>query len=59
MTGSPSRPAAAWIGLRPGTLAALVAIAVLLVPLSMLSQPADSSSEGGLLARLRSRFGLT
>jgi hypothetical protein len=49
----------AWLGLRPATLIALVAIAVLLVPLSMLSQPADSSSSGGLLARLRSRFGLS
>jgi hypothetical protein len=48
-----------WLGLRPATLAALVAIAVLLVPLSMLSQPADSSSQGGLLARLRTRFGLS
>jgi hypothetical protein len=48
-----------WLGLRPATLAALVAIAVLLVPLSILSQPADSSSPGGLLARLRSRFGLS
>jgi hypothetical protein len=49
----------AWLGLRPGTLAALVAIAVLLVPLSLLSQPADSSSPGGLLARLRSEAGLS
>jgi len=45
--------------LRPGTLLALVAIAVLLVPLSALSQPADSSSTGGLLARLRSAYGLS
>jgi len=49
----------AWLGLRPATLVALVAIAVLLVPLSMLSQPADASSSGGMLARLRSRFGLS
>jgi hypothetical protein len=55
--GSGGRPA--WLGLRPGTLAALVAIAVLLVPLSLLSQPADSSSPGGLLARLRSEAGLS
>jgi hypothetical protein len=48
-----------WLGLRPATLVALVAIAILLVPLSMLSQPADSSSAGGVLARLRSRFGLS
>ena len=48
-----------WLGLRPGTLLALVAIAVLLVPLSVLSQPADSASPGGYLARLRSRFGLS
>jgi hypothetical protein len=47
------------LGLRRGTLLALVAIAVLLVPLSILSQPADSSSAGGVLARLRSRFGLS
>ena len=39
-----------WLGLRPSTLIMLVAIAVLLVPLSMLSQPADSSSTGGKLA---------
>ncbi len=48
-----------WLGLRPGTLLALVAIAVLLVPLSALSQPADSTSTGGLLARLRSAYGLS
>jgi hypothetical protein len=48
-----------WLGLRPETLLALVAIAVLLVPLSALSQPADSASSGGYLARLRSRFGLS
>ena len=63
MNGSrPSSSTAAgrsWLGLRPGTLAALVAIAVLLVPLSLLAQPADSSSPGGLLARLRARFGLS
>jgi len=48
-----------WLGLRPTTLIMLVAIAVLLVPLSMLSQPADSSSPGGYLARLRTRDGLS
>jgi hypothetical protein len=53
------RPEASVLGLRPATLMALVAIAVLLVPLSMLSQPADSSGSGGLLARLRTRFGLS
>jgi hypothetical protein len=36
-----------------------VAIAVLLVPLSALSQPADSTGPGGYLARLRNRFGLS
>ena len=48
-----------WLGLRPATLLMLVAIAVLLVPLSALSQPADSASSGGLLARLRATFGLS
>ena len=47
-----------WLGLRPGTLIALVAIAALLVPLSVLSQPADSQSQGGVLARLRTKYGL-
>ncbi|MFM8892220.1 MAG: hypothetical protein ACKOTB_11485 [Planctomycetia bacterium] len=57
----PSRrkPAASWLGLRPGTLLALVAIAVLLVPLSALSQPSDSSSKGGKLAQLRQQYGLS
>ena len=61
MTGGErgSRGEQTWLGLRPGTLLALVAIAVLLVPLSALSQPADSMSTGGLLARLRSRYGLS
>ena len=56
-----SRPAArtAWLGLRPGTLMALVGIAVLLVPLSVLSRPADSASAGGKLAQLRTEFGLS
>jgi tetratricopeptide (TPR) repeat protein len=47
------------LGLRRETLLALVAIAVLLVPLSALSQPADSTGPGGYLARLRNRFGLS
>ncbi|MBU6309962.1 MAG: hypothetical protein KJS77_09480 [Planctomycetes bacterium] len=54
-----SRTEQTWLGLRPGTLLAMVAIAVLLVPLSALSQPADSTSSGGLLARLRSTYGLS
>ena len=45
--GGQRKPAALWLGLRPGTLLALVGIAVLLVPLSALSQPADSASKGG------------
>ena len=57
--GTAKRAERSVLGLRPATLAALVAIAVLLVPLSMLSQPADSSSPGGQLARLRSRYGLS
>ncbi len=66
-TSSPSQPAGkaaggrrgAVLGLRPDTLAALVAIAVLLVPISILSQPADSTSRGGRLARLREAYGLS
>ncbi|MFM8633732.1 MAG: hypothetical protein ACKOEX_02800 [Planctomycetia bacterium] len=54
-----SDQARTWLGLRPNTLIMLVAIAVLLVPLSVLSQPADSSSEGGYLARLRTKYGLS
>jgi hypothetical protein len=54
--GGRRKPAASWLGLRPGTLLALVGIAVLLVPLSALSQPADSSSKGGKLAKLREQF---
>ena len=50
---------AAWFGLRPHTLLALVAIAGLIVPLSALSQPADSVTEGGLLARQRKQSGLS
>jgi len=54
-----AQPAALWLGLRPGTLLALVGIAVLLVPLSALSQPSDSASKGGKLARLREQYGLS
>ena len=50
---------ASWLGLRPGTLLALVGIAVLLVPLSALSQPADSASKGGKLAKLREEYALS
>jgi hypothetical protein len=57
--GGRRKPAASWLGLRPATLLALVGIAVLLVPLSALSQPADSTSKGGKLARLRDQFGLS
>jgi hypothetical protein len=53
------KPTASWLGLRPGTLLALIGIAVLLVPLSALSQPADSASKGGKLAKLREQFGLS
>ncbi len=49
----------AWLGLRPETLVTLVLIAVLLVPLSALSQPRDSSSAGGYLARLRTEAQLS
>lgn len=57
--GGRRKPGASWLGLRPGTLLALVGIAVLLVPLSALSQPADSSSKGGKLAKLREQYGLS
>ena len=49
----------AWLGLRPETLVTLVLIAVLLVPLSGLSQPRDSSSPGGKLAQLRTEAQLS
>jgi hypothetical protein len=49
----------AWLGLRPETLMALVGIMALLLPLSLLSQPADSETAGGLLARMRAKRGLT
>jgi len=48
-----------WLGLRPETLLALTGIVVLLVPLSLLSQPADTEGPGGLLARLRKERGLS
>jgi hypothetical protein len=57
--GRGGEQAKTWLGLRPETLLMLVAIAVLLVPLSILSQPADSSSPGGTLARLRMKHGLS
>ncbi len=63
--GSPDRMFAAgrgeqrWLGLRPTTLGLLVAIAVLLIPLSSLSQPADSEHDGGILARERIRHKLS
>ncbi len=48
-----------WLGLRPETLLALVGIVALLVPLSLLSQPADSEGPGGVLARMRTARGLS
>lgn len=48
-----------WLGLRPATLVALVALALLLLPLSILSQPADSAGPGGVLAKMRSAAGLS
>ena len=58
-TQSKHQERGAWLGLRPETLVALVLIAVLLVPLSALSQPRDSSSPGGYLARLRTEAQLS
>jgi len=59
-SGERSRPARqSWLGLRPETLLALVGIVALLVPLSLLSQPADSEGSGGLLARMRKDRGLS
>ncbi len=58
-SGKASSGHGSWLGLRPSTLLALVGIAALLVPLSALSQPADSTSEGGKLAQLRKQFGLS
>jgi hypothetical protein len=52
-------PQQAWLGLRPETLLALVGIMALLLPLSLLSQPADSEGPGGLLARMRAERGLS
>ena len=57
MTGGATRQA--WLGLRPETLMALVGIMALLLPLSLLSQPADSESPGGFLARMRAARGLS
>ena len=48
-----------WLGLRPETLLSLVGIVALLVPLSLLSQPADSEGSGGVLARMRKARGLS
>jgi hypothetical protein len=48
-----------FLGLRRESLVILIAIAVLLGGLSFLSQPADSSSAGGALARLRVQNGLS
>ena len=56
-TGGATRQA--WLGLRPETLMALVGIMALLLPLSLLSQPADSESPGGFLARMRAARGLS
>ncbi len=54
-----SRRRQAWLGLPPETLLALVGIMALLLPLSFLSQPADSENAGGLLARMRAERGLS
>ncbi|MFM9025904.1 MAG: hypothetical protein ACKON7_11305 [Planctomycetaceae bacterium] len=59
MTAARDSSPQVWLGIRPATLACLVAIAVLLVPLSLLSQPSDAESPGGKLARLRSDYGLS
>ena len=58
-TQSKHQDRGSWLGLRPDTLVALVLIAVLLVPLSALSQPRDSSNPGGYLARLRTEAQLS
>jgi len=59
MTAQPDTAPQSWLGIRPLTLVCLVAIAVLLVPLSLLSQPADAESPGGKLARLRTAYDLS
>jgi len=59
MVGAASSPRQAWLGLRPETLLALIGIVALLVPLSLLSQPADTAGPGGLLARMRAERGLS
>ncbi|MFM8577583.1 MAG: hypothetical protein ACKOCN_02090, partial [Planctomycetaceae bacterium] len=48
-----------FLGLRRESLVILIAIAVLLGGLSFVSQPADSSSPGGALAKLRVQHGLS
>ena len=58
-TQSKHQDRGSWLGLRPETLVTLVLIAVLLVPLSALSQPRDSSNSGGYLARLRTEAQLS
>ena len=58
-TRASGRTRANWLGLRPETLLALVGIVALLVPLSLLSQPADSEGPGGVLARMRKARGLS
>jgi len=47
-----------FLGLKPEKAVALVVIAALLVPLSALSQPADTKAAGGTLARMRAANGL-
>ncbi|MFM7108314.1 MAG: hypothetical protein ACKOZU_06890 [Planctomycetaceae bacterium] len=59
MTADPVAAGPARLGLSPVTGGCLALIAVLLVPLSLLSQPADSESPGGTLARLRTEHGLS
>ncbi len=49
----------AWLGLRPETLLALVGIVALLLPLSLMSQPADTEGPGGMLAKMRAERGLS
>jgi hypothetical protein len=51
-------PGTSFLGLRTETAVALVAIAALLVPLSALSQPADTTAPGGRLAKMRVANGL-
>ena len=58
-TRANGRARPSWLGLRPETLLSLVGIVALLVPLSLLSQPADSEGSGGVLARMRKARGLS